>query len=483
MSKLNPKQTTLKSSFSMSGVGLHTGAEVNLTFHPAPENHGYKFRRTDLPGQPIIEADCDLVTDTSRGTTLEKKGASVSTIEHVLASLVGMEVDNVLLDIDGPEMPIMDGSSSPFVEAIKKVGTIELEAEREYFEIPYNIHFKDEESGVEIIAMPVDEYRLTVMVDYNSAVLGSQHAGITSLAEFREQIAPCRTFCFLHELEYLLDNNLIKGGDLNNAIVVVDKPVEQAELDRLARVFNKPSVAVKKEGILNNLDLRFQNEPARHKLLDMIGDLALVGMPLKGQIMAARPGHASNVAFAKKIKQVMKKELRRKQEGIPHYDPNQKPLYTTAEIMRMLPHKHPFLLVDKILSKTETSIVAVKNITYDQPFFSGHFPGDPIMPGVLQLEAMAQAGGVLILSTVPDPENYGTLFLKIDNAKFKDKVVPGDTLVMKMELIEPIRRGICVMRARAWVGDKLVSEAEMMASIVRIKGDKNIELPKPATES
>ena len=443
MSQLNPKQTTLKAPVTLNGVGLHTGAAVTLTFHPAPENHGYKFRRIDLPGEPIIEADCDLVTDTSRGTTLEKNGASVSTVEHVLAALVGLEIDNAIMDVSGPEMPIMDGSSRPFVDALLATGTVELDAEREYFEIPYNIHYTDEANQVEIIAMPVNEYRLTVMVDYNSPVLGSQHAAITHLSEFKESIAPCRTFCFLHELEYLLANNLIKGGDLNNAIVVVDRTVSQDELDRLAQVFNKPSVEVRKEGILNNLDLRFQNEPARHKLLDMIGDLALAGMPIKGQIMAARPGHASNVAFAKKIKQVIKKELRR---------------------------KHPFLLVDKIVSKDNKTIVAIKNITYDQPFFAGHFPGDPIMPGVLQLEAMAQAGGVLILSTVPDPENYGTYFLKIDNAKFKDKVVPGDTLVMKMELVEPIRRGICIMRGRAFVGDKLVSEAEMMAQIIKISG-------------
>lgn len=480
MSKLNPKQTTLKSPVTLSGVGLHTGASVTLTFHPAPENHGYKFRRVDMDGQPIIEADCDLVTDTSRGTTLEKKGAKVSTVEHVLAALVGSEIDNVMMDIDGPEMPIMDGSSRPFMDAFAKAGTVEQDADREYFEIPYNIHFTDDENLVEIIAMPVDEYRLTVMIDYNSHVLGSQHAGISSIGEFRDEISNCRTFCFLHELEYLLDNNLIKGGDLNNAIVVVDRTVTQAELDRLAGVFNKPTVDVKQNGILNNLDLHFQNEPARHKLLDMIGDLALVGMPIKGQIMAARPGHASNVAFAKKIKQVMKKEMRRKQDGVPYYNPNEKPIYTTKDIIRLLPHKHPFLLVDKIIAKDEKSVTAVKNITFDEPFFEGHFPGDPIMPGVLQLEAMAQAGGVLILSQVPDPENYGTLFLKIDNAKFKDKVVPGDTLVMKMELTEPVRRGICVMKARAWVGDKLVSEAEMMASIVRISEDKDTPEQKPA---
>jgi UDP-3-O-[3-hydroxymyristoyl] N-acetylglucosamine deacetylase/3-hydroxyacyl-[acyl-carrier-protein] dehydratase len=362
----------------------------------------------------------------------------------------------------------MDGSSRPFVDFIEANEIVELDAEREYFEIPYNINFTDEENKVEIIAMPVNDYRLTVMVDYNSPVLGSQHAAITSMAEFKKEISPCRTFCFLHELEYLLQNNLIKGGDLNNAIVVVDRKVEQVELDRLASVFNKTTVEVTQNGILNNLDLRFQNEPARHKLLDMIGDLALVGMPIKGQIMAARPGHASNVAFAKKIKQVMKKELRRKQDGAPYYNPNEKPLYATKDIMKMLPHAHPFLLVDKIISKTENAIVGIKNITFDQPFFAGHFPGDPIMPGVLQLEAMAQCGGILILSTVEDPENYGTYFLKIDNTKFKDKVVPGDTLIMKLELIEPVRRGLCMMRGRAWVGEKLVCESEMMAQIVKI---------------
>jgi UDP-3-O-[3-hydroxymyristoyl] N-acetylglucosamine deacetylase/3-hydroxyacyl-[acyl-carrier-protein] dehydratase len=418
---------------------------------------------------PIIEADADLVTDTSRGTTLEKNGASVSTIEHVLASLVGSEVDNCLIQVDGPEMPIMDGSSISFVEGIKNVGIVELEEDREYFEIPHNIHYQDLENQVEIVAMPAVDYRLTVMVDYNSPVLGTQHASITQINEFEKEIAPCRTFCFLHELEYLLNNNLIKGGDLNNAIVVVDKVVNQDELDRLAKVFNKESVEVKKDGILNNLELRFSNEPARHKLLDMVGDLALVGMPLKGQIMAARPGHASNVAFAKKLKQVLKKEIKRKQEGRPLYDPNQKPLYATKDIIKMLPHAHPFLLVDKIMEISDKHVVGIKNITYDQPFFGGHFPGDPIMPGVLQIEAMAQAGGILVLSTVDDPENYGTYFLKIDNTKFKDKVVPGDTLVMKLELTEPIRRGICAMRGRAWVGDKLVCESELMAQVVKIK--------------
>ena len=469
MSNINPKQTTLKEAISFEGRGLHTGAKVKVTLCPAEAYHGYKFQRTDLPEQPVIEADCDLVTDTSRGTTLEKNGASISTVEHVLAALVGSEVDNALIQIDGPEMPIMDGSSIAFMEGIRKVGIEEFEEEKEFFEIPYNIHFQDEENQVEIIAMPVNDYRLTVMVDYNSPVLGTQHASMTHIGDFATEIAPCRTFCFLHELEYLLKNNLIKGGDLNNAIVVVDKKVDQDELDRLAKIFNKESVEVKKDGILNNLELRFSNEPARHKLLDMVGDLALIGMPIKGQIMAARPGHASNVAFAKKIKQVIKKEMRRKQEGRPQYDPNVKPLYATKDIIKMLPHAHPFLLVDKIMEISDNHVVGIKNITYDQPFFDGHFPGDPIMPGVLQIEAMAQAGGILVLSTVEDAENYATYFMKIDNTKFKDKVVPGDTLIMKLELMEPVRRGICKMKGRAWVGEKLVCESELMAQIAKIK--------------
>ena len=463
------KQTTLKNSITVSGVGLHTGAVVNLTFSPAPINHWYKFQRTDLEGQPIIEADCELVVDTSRGTTLEKNGARVSTVEHALAALVGLEIDNVLLEIDGPEMPIMDGSSKPFVDALLSVGIVEQDAEREYFHIPVNVHYNDNQNHIEMVAMPLDDYRATVMVDYNSPVLGSQHATITNLNEFEKEISSCRTFCFLHELEMMLNNNLIKGGDLNNAIVIVDRVVEDEEMERLAKVFNKPKVEVRKEGILNNLELRFQNEPARHKLLDLLGDLALIGMPIKAQIMAARPGHASNVAFARKIKALIKKTRKKANSDAPVYNPNVKALYEYKEISKFLPHKHPFLLVDKILEKTPTYVIAIKNITGDQYFFDGHFPGDPIFPGVLQLEAMAQAGGVLILSEVEDPENYTTLFLKIDKARFKDKVVPGDTLVMKLEMLEPVRRGICLMRGRCFVGEKLVSEAEMMAQIVKIK--------------
>lgn len=466
---MNQRQTTIKSEFSISGVGLHTGSTVNMTFKPAPENHGIKYQRVDTPDKIIIDADVDLVVDTSRGTTLEYKGARVHTVEHSMAALAGLEIDNVLIEIDGPEIPILDGSAQPFVDQLLRVGIQDQQAEREYFTLPHNVHYQEDGRGVEMIAMPVDDYRLTVMVDYNSQVLGSQHASLTSIKDFKKEIAPCRTFCFLHELEILLASNLIKGGDLSNAIVIVDRPVEQDELDRLAKVFNKPNVAVKKEGILNTVDLKFQNEPARHKLLDLVGDLALIGMPLKAQIMAARPGHAANVAFGKKIKQLIKKH--KGKTGAPYYDPSQKPLYDHVAVSKFLPHKHPFLFVDKVLEVTANTVVAIKNITGDQYFFQGHFPENPIFPGVLQVEAMAQAGGVLILSKVPDPENYSTYFMKIENVRFKDKVVPGDTLIMRLELTAPIKRGICMMRGQAYVGEKLVCEAELMAQIIK---DKNV---------
>lgn len=467
-------QTTIKKSFTMSGVGLHTGMPVNLTFNPAPEHHGYVFQRIDIEGKPTIKADCDLVVDTSRGTTLEQNGARVSTVEHVLAALTGLEIDNVLMELDGPEMPIMDGSSIEFVNQLLSTGIQIQKAEREYFEITENITYRDENNQVEMVAMPLNDYRLTVMVDYNSPVLGSQHASITTLSEFKEQIASCRTFCFLHELEMLVKNNLIKGGDLNNAIVIVDRVVEEHELESLAKLFNKPKVEVKKEGILNNVQLRFHNEPARHKLLDMIGDLALIGTPIKAQIMAARPGHAANVEFAKKIKrqiEKIKKENKFKVD-VPVYDPSKAPVYTHSEVEKLLPHKWPFLLVDKVIKLTDNEVVAVKNVSADQYFFPGHFPGEALFPAVLQIEALAQAGGVLILSREPDPENFSTYFVKIDYAKFKGKVVPGDTLLLKMELIAPIRRGMCLMRGTAFVGNRVVCEAEMMAQVIRNKSDE-----------
>ncbi|NUM31409.1 MAG: bifunctional UDP-3-O-[3-hydroxymyristoyl] N-acetylglucosamine deacetylase/3-hydroxyacyl-ACP dehydratase [Bacteroidetes bacterium] len=464
-------QTTINKQFTIKGTGLHTGNEVSITFLPAPENHGYVFQRIDLPGKPTIKADCDLVVDTSRGTTLEQNGARVSTVEHVLAALAGLEIDNILMQINAPEMPIMDGSSIEFVKKINEVGIEIQKAEREYFEIKENIVYRDNNNHVEMIAMPLNDYRLTVMVDYNSPVLGSQHASISNINEFADQIASCRTFCFLHELEMLLKNNLIKGGDLNNAIVIVDRVIDDSELEHLAKLFNKPKVEVKKEGILNNVKLRFINEPARHKLLDMIGDLALIGTPIKAQIMAARPGHEANVEFAKKIKQQIEKTKKENKFKIdvPVYDPSKPPIYTSKDIERILPHKWPFLLVDKIIKLNENEVVAIKNISADQYFFQGHFPTEAVFPGVLQIEALAQAGGVLILNKEPDPENFGTYFVKIDYAKFKEKVVPGDTLILKMELIAPIRRGMCQMKGTAFVGNKIVCEAEMMAQVARKK--------------
>jgi len=461
---LNHKQHTIRKSVTVSGVGLHTGVQTRMTFLPAKPNHGIKFQRIDLPGSPIIDADCDNVVDVSRGTTIEQSGARVSTIEHSLAALVGLEIDNVLIQLDGPEAPIMDGSSLPFVQALHDAGAEEQNALRDFFEVQDSIFHRDASRNVEIAALPLDDYRVTVMVDYNSPVLGSQHASITNIRQFEKEIASCRTFCFLHELEMLYKNNLIKGGDLNNAIVIVDRVVEQDELEHIAKMLNKPRVEVKKEGILNNIELRYNNEPARHKLLDVLGDLALAGHPLKAQILAARPGHAANVAFAKKLKKAMQENSKK---GIPRYNPSLPPVMDIKQISNVLPHRYPFLLIDKIIYLDQETVSGVKNVTMNEPFFQGHFPGNPVMPGVLQVEAMAQIGGILVMNTVPDPENYWTIFLGIDTVRFRKMVVPGDTLVIQCDLLAPIKRGIAKMYGRAFVGNTLVCEGTMTASIVR----------------
>jgi UDP-3-O-[3-hydroxymyristoyl] N-acetylglucosamine deacetylase / 3-hydroxyacyl-[acyl-carrier-protein] dehydratase len=458
------KQHTLGHAASISGTGLHTGIYVNMTLKPANAGFGFQFQRIDLPDMPVIKADCDLVTDVSRGTTLEQNGVKVSTVEHLLAALVGSGVDNCLIELNGPEIPIMDGSSAPFIEIIEEAGVVEQDATKIWYSLDTNISHYDEEKRVEMVAMPSIDYKITTLIDFNSPVLGTQHAGLKHIRDFKNEIAPCRTFCFLHELEALIDNNLIKGGDINNAIVVVDKKVTDEEMARLAKAFKRDKVEVKQEGYLNNLELRFPNEPARHKLLDVVGDLALIGYPVKAHIIANRPGHSSNVDFAKKIKQYIKKNKHTK--NVPVYNVNQPAIYNLEQIEKTLPHRHPFLLVDKIIELTDTSIVGIKNVTYGEYFFQGHFPGNPVMPGVLQVEALAQTGGILCINAMPEGQ-YDTYFLKIDNCKFKAKVVPGDTMILKMELISPIRRGICEMHGTVYVGNKVVTEADLVAQLVK----------------
>jgi UDP-3-O-[3-hydroxymyristoyl] N-acetylglucosamine deacetylase/3-hydroxyacyl-[acyl-carrier-protein] dehydratase len=462
---MNNKQHTISKSVTLSGVGLHTGVLTNMTFLPAASNHGIKFQRTDLPGQPIADADVDYVVDTSRGTTIEHNGARINTVEHVMASLVGLEIDNVLIQLDGPEPPIMDGSSIKFVEALKDAEPVEQEAHRKFFEVTEEVRFKDPDKDIELAALPLNDYRMAVMVDYNSKFLSSQHANLSHVSQFERGFAMCRTFCFVHELEVLYKEGLIKGGDLSNAIVIADRDYSEAELAHLSDVLRKPKVSISKEiGILNNTSLHFPNEMARHKLLDLMGDLALVGRPIKAQILASRPGPTSNIELAKKIKKLM---LETEKNNVPIYDPKQPPICSHERIYELLPHRYPFQMIDKIIYLDDNSVVGVKNVTMNEYYFMGHFPNNPVMPGVMQIEAMAQTGGILVLSSVPDPENYWPYLVGIENCRFRRSVIPGDTVIFKCELLAPIRRGIAKMIGKAYVSGQVVCEAEMTASLVR----------------
>ena len=459
---MSKNQKTIKKEVTLSGVGLHTGKTVNMVLKPAPINHGFAFCRVDLEGFPTIEAKADYVVNTQRGTNLEKNGVQIQTCEHILAAAVGLDIDNLLIEINSSEPPIMDGSSKYFVEALEKAGIDEQDAEIEEYVVKEIISYKDEVSGSEIILMPSDEYQVTTMVDFGTKILGTQNATLDKMSDFKSEIADARTFSFLHEIEMLLENDLIKGGDLNNAIVYVDKELSDDTMLKLKKAFKKDNIKVKPNGILDNLELHWANEAARHKLLDVIGDLALVGIRIKGKVIANKPGHLVNTQFAKKLAKIIKLE---KRNNVPQYDLNSPPLMDIHQIMDILPHRPPFLLVDRILELSDKHVVGMKNVTMNEDFFVGHFPGAPVMPGVLQVEAMAQCGGILVLSTVPDPENYLTYFMKMNNVKFKQKVLPGDTLIFKCELITPIRRGICHMQAYAYANGKLVAEAELMAQI------------------
>ncbi len=460
------KQRTIKNEISLSGHGLHTGKQVTLTFKPAKENFGYQFQRIDLEGKPKIKALAEFVTDTSRSTVIEHKGARVSTIEHVLSAAYGLGVDNLLIEINGPETPILDGSAKFYVEALLKVGFEEQDADRKYFDITKNIKYENPEKSIEIIGLPDDRLNLNVMIDYNSEVLGNQYAFLSDFEQYEKEIAPSKTFVFFKELEFLLKQNLIKGGDLDNALVIIEKKTTQEECDRLADLFGKEHTVYNGQGIFNDKDLIFPNEPARHKLLDLIGDLALSGRRIRGKIIATRPGHFSNVQFVKILRERIKKF---EKNQAPVIDWDTEPIYDIHKIKSLLPHRYPFLLVDKILELSDTSIIGAKNVTSNEEFFNGHFPSEPVMPGVLIVESMAQTGGLLVLSMLDEPEKYSTYFLKIDKVKFKHKVIPGNVLVSKLELLSPFRRGVANMKAQAFVGETLVAEGELMAQVIKTK--------------
>ena len=459
------KQRTLKESFSVEGKGLHTGLISKATFNPAPENHGIKFQRIDLEGQPIIDAVAENVVETQRGTVIANGPARVSTIEHAMAALYAAEIDNCLITVDAPELPILDGSAKEVSCKIMEVGIEEQSEDKDYYIVKQKIEVRDDNTGSSIVVLPDDDFSIDTMVSFESPVLNNQYATLQNLSDFNESISASRTFVFVREVEPLVKNNLIKGGDLDNAIVIYDAPVKQDDLDRLADLMGVPHKNVSEFGYINNVPLTSDNEPARHKLMDVLGDIALIGRPIKGKILATRPGHTINNTFAKKIR----REIRRQEIQAPLYNPNIAPLMDVNRIRELLPHRYPFLLVDKVIDRGDNFIVGVKNVSGNEPFFQGHFPSEPVMPGVLQVEAMAQVGGLLVLSQVEDPERYSTYFMKIDNVKFRQKVGPGDTLVFHLSLTTPIRRGCAVMKGYAFVGEKIVSEAEFMAQIVKNK--------------
>jgi len=461
------KQKTISQPISFEGEGLHTGVFAHITLKPAPEKHGIKFQRVDLEEKPIVEALVENVVDTARSTTIEKNGARVVTVEHVMSAVYGLGIDNLLIEIDAVETPILSGNSKPFVDEILRVGIVEQNTDKEFFEIKKSFHYSDEDKGIEILTFPDDEFSVNVMIDYHSSVLGHQYATLNGIEEYATEIAPAKTFVFLRELEFLLENNLIKGGSLDNALVIIEKGVTQEELNRLADKFNKPRVKAIDQGILNEKDLIFNNEPARHKLLDLIGDFALVGMPVKGKILATRPGHASNIELAKIVRQEIKK--RKIKGNIPDVDVTATPFADINQIQKLLPHRPPFLLVDKAIEVTKNSVITVKNVTMNEPFFVGHFPNEPVMPGVLIVEALAQTGGILVLSEIDNPKDYSTYFLKIDKVKFKRKVVPGDTLIFRCTYIAPMKRGIVTMHGEAFVGQELACEGDFTAQVVKNK--------------